>query len=350
MGENIFLQLAQSIRGLLAGAGLSPGAQEVLMDLIGILAVLVFSLINLVVIVLLERRISAFIQQRKGPNKVGPQGILQMVADGLKLLGKEDIIAHSIDKWPFRAAAVLIVVPAILVLSVVPLGKDLIVADLDIGLFFFLAVSSVATMAVLMGGWSSNNKYSLIGGMRAVAQMISYEVALVFSLLGVVMLSGSLKMSEIINAQQTVWFILPQFVAFIVYFIAATAELNRAPFDLVEGEQELIGGYFTEYSGMRFAMFMMGEYINMIAVSAIAAAVFLGGWNAPFGLDIIPSWIWYILKIYFMIFLFMWVRWTFPRLRIDHLMHFGWKVLIPVSLVNILVTGVGIYLYRAIGG
>jgi len=352
MGEktNIFLQLAELIRNAMTSAGLSAGVTEVLLDLIGIIGAVVFALINVLILVILERRISAFMQQRYGPNRVGPGGIFQSLMDAAKMLGKEDIIAHAVDKWPFRTAAILIFIPAVMVYAVVPFGKDMIIADLDIGIFYFIAISSVSTIAILMGGWASNNKYSLIGGMRAVAQMISYEIPLVFSLLGVIMLAGSLKMSDIIEAQKNVWFIIPQFVAFIVYFIAATAELNRPPFDLIEGEQELIGGYFTEYSGLRFGLFYLAEFSNLVAVSSIAAALFLGGWNAPFGLTFIPSWLWYFFKVYFMIFLFLWVRWTYPRLRIDHLMHFGWKVLLPVSLANILVTGVGIYLYRAIGG
>lgn len=352
MGEktNIFLQLAQSLHNSMTSAGYSPGTQEAIMNLLGIVGAAIFALVNVLVLVILERRWSAFMQQRKGPNRVGPMGIFQSFMDAMKLLGKEDIVAHAVDKWPFRFAATLIFVPAIMVWAVVPMGKGMIINDLSIGIFFFISISSVGTMAVLMGGWASNNKYSLIGGMRAVAQMISYEIPLAFSLLGVVMLTGSMRMSDIINAQQHVWFIFPQIIAFIVYFIAATAELNRAPFDLIEGEQEIIGGYFTEYSGMRFGMFYLAEYFNMVAVSSIAAALFLGGWNAPFGWVFIPSWIWYIVKVYFMIFLFMWVRWTFPRLRIDHLMHFAWKILLPVSLANILITGVGIYLYRAIGG
>jgi NADH-quinone oxidoreductase subunit H len=226
----------------------------------------------------------------------------------------------------------------------------MIIQDLNIGIFYFIAIGSTATISILMGGWASNNKYALIGGMRAVAQMISYEVPMVFSLLGVVMLTGSLKMSDIVEAQKTMWFIIPQFVAFIIYYIAATAEINRAPFDLAEGEQELVAGYFIEYSGIRWALFMMAEYANMVAVSAIAVTLFLGGWNAPFGWTFLPGFVWFLIKIYLMLFTFLWVRWTLPRMRVDHLMHFGWKFLIPVSLANIVVTGIGIYVYRMITG
>ncbi len=346
----IFIDLANLIRGWITGMGISEAAAEIVMTAVGAVAVIVFILIHVILLILAERRVSAFFQLRKGPNRLGPIGIGQVLADVVKTLGKEDIIPAGADKFVFKIASTTFFATALLAYAVIPFGEGMIIQDLNIGIFYFIAIGSTATMSVLMAGWSSNNKYAMIGGMRGVAQMISYEIPMVFSLLGVVMLAGSLKMSDIVEAQKNMWFIVPQFIAFLIYYIAATAEINRAPFDLPEGEQELVAGFFIEYSGIRWALFAMAEYANMVAVSAIATTLFLGGWNAPFGLTFIPPFVWFMLKLYVMIFTFLWVRWTFPRLRVDHLMHFGWKFLIPASLANILVTGIGIYIYRAITG
>lgn len=346
----IFLSIATAIREWLLGMGLSAGSAEVIMTAIEALAAVIFILIHVIILILAERRVAAFIQLRKGPNRLGPLGIGQVIADVVKTLAKEDIIPAGADKFIFKVASTTLFATALMAYAIIPFGDKMIIQDLNIGLFYFIAMGSTATLSILMAGWASNNKYALIGGMRAVAQMISYEVPMVFSLLGVVMLAGSLKMSDIVAAQKNMWFIIPQFVAFIIYYIAATAEINRAPFDLAEGEQELVAGYFIEYSGIRWALFMMAEYANMVAASAIATTLFLGGWNAPFGWTFLPPFVWFMLKLYFMLFTFLWVRWTFPRMRVDHLMHFGWKFLIPVSLANIVVTGVGIYVYRMITG
>ncbi len=348
---NLFVLLANWLRQWLEGVGASPDVIEVVMDVFGTVGALVFILLNALILVLLERKAAAFFQQRYGPNRWGPKGVFQTIFDSLKLLSKEDIIPKAVDKWVFKIAAYLIFIPAILVFAVIPFGEGMIIADLNIGIFYFVAVASTATLAFLMAGWGSNNKYSLIGGMRSVAQMVSYEIPLVFSLVGVVMLTGSMKMSAIVAAQSKVWFILPQFLAFLVYFIAGHAELNRGPFDMPEGEQEIVAGPYTEYSGMRWALFFLAEYANLVAVCSIATTMFLGGWNPIPGLGFlpIPTYVWFVLKVYFMIMMFMWTRWTFPRVRIDHLMHFGWKVLIPVSLVNILVTGIGIKIYQWMG-
>lgn len=340
--ENLFVNIASTTRAWLTGLGLPPsliGAAMVLLYLIGIIA---FVLLNVLYLVYLERKIAGYVQQRPGPNRVGPRGLLQTTADVLKLLGKEDIIPSAVDKWVFRLAPIAVFVPATMVYAVVPFGKNMVAVDLNLGVFYFIAISSTATIAFLMAGWGSNNKYSLLGGMRTVAQMVSYEIPLVFSLLGVIMLTGSLKMSDIIAAQKETWFVVLQPVAFIVYFIAATAELNRGPFDLPEGEQELVAGPYTEYSGFKFAFFFLAEYANLVAVSALAVTLFFGGWQGPW----LPSWLWFIIKLYGMIFLFMWVRWTFPRIRVDHLMHFNWKFLLPVSLANIFVTGVVIKVFQ----
>jgi NADH-quinone oxidoreductase subunit H len=236
-----------------------------------------------------------------------------------------------------------------MIYAVLPFGENMAAIDMNIGLFYFAAVASLTSIILWAGGWASNNKYSLVGAMRVVAQMVSYELPLVLALLGVVMLTGTLNMSEIVNAQQGVWFIFTQPLAFLIYFIAGLAETNRTPFCLVEGESEIIAGPYTEYSGMGFAMFFLTEYASVMLISAMCTVVFLGGWLAPFGLTFIPSWLWFFVKMYAMIFIFMWVRWTYPRLRVDQLMGFGWKVLIPLCLANIFVTGVAMKLYQALG-
>ncbi|HHX50718.1 MAG TPA: NADH-quinone oxidoreductase subunit NuoH [Clostridia bacterium] len=340
--ENIFINAAGTLRGWFLGLGLPVVFVETIMALVYLAGILGFVLLNVIYLVYLERKFSAYVQQRLGPNRVGPRGLFQTVMDVLKLLGKEDIIPNATDRWVFRLAAILIMVPAIMVFAVVPFGQGMIAADLNIGIFYFIAISSTATVAVLMAGWGSNNKYSLFGSMRSVAQMVSYELPVVFSILGVIMLTGSLRISDIMAAQKDLWFIVLQPVAFLIYFVAATAELNRGPFDLPEGEQELIAGPYTEYSGMRYALFFLAEYTNMIAVSAIAATLFLGGPQGPW----LPSWLWFLIKVYVMILAFMWVRWTFPRIRIDHMMSLNWKFLVPLSLVNVLLTGISLEIYK----
>ncbi len=262
--------------------------------------------------------------------------------DVLKILGKEDIVPARVDKMVYKTAAFAIFVPSLLVFVVIPFGQGMNALDLNIGVFYILAVSSVTTMVLLMAGWGSGSKYPLLGGMRAVAQMISYEIPYVFSFLGVIMITGSLQMSTIVEAQQGVWNIILQPIAFIIFMIAGNAEINRGPFDLPEGEQELVAGYHTEYSAGRFALFYLAEYSNLLLMSAIGATIFLGGWQGPW----LPGWLWFIIKTYVLIFIFMWARWTFPRIRIDHMMKFNWKVLLPISLANILVTGIGIKAYE----
>nr|WP_141264267.1 NADH-quinone oxidoreductase subunit NuoH [Moorella sp. E308F] len=338
--ENIFTGIAAYLKGLLAGA--PPWVQTLGMGLLYLVGVLAFIFLNAIYLIYLERKVSAYMQQRLGPNRLGPRGLLQSVADAVKLLGKEDIIPRGADKWVFIIAPVIIFIPAVMVYAIIPFGKGMIPVDLNIGVFYFLAVASTTTIAILMGGWGANNKYALLGSMRCVAQMVSYEIPLTFSILGVIMLAGSLQTSQIVAAQEKIWYILLQPLAFLIYFIAATAEVNRAPFDLVEGEQEIIAGPYTEYTGMRYALFYLSEYANLVSVSALAVTLFLGGWHGPW----LPSWLWFLIKVYIMIFIFMWVRWTFPRIRIDHLLSFNWKVLLPLSLANILVTGVGIKVYQ----
>jgi NADH-quinone oxidoreductase subunit H len=319
---------------------MEPG--DIVTAIIYFVTVLVFILINVLILVWLERRVAGFFQERLGPNRVGPFGLLQTVNDTVKLLGKESIIPKAADRMLFKIAPVAIFTTAVALYTVIPFGKDLSVTNTGLGLFFFISFSSTTTIAILMAGWGSNNKYSLLGGMRTVAQIISYEIPLVLSMLGVVMLVGSLNLSDIVNAQKSMWYVVLQPVAFIIFLIAGTAELNRAPFDMPEAEQELVGGYHTEYTGMRFALFFLSEYANLFSISAIAATLFLGGWQGP----LLPSFVWFMIKVYAMIFVFMWFRWTFPRFRMDHMMKLNWKLLIPLALANILLTGAGIKLFQ----
>ena len=319
-----------------------PGQQwvDLCMSLVEIGAIFGVISLSAVVLVYAERKISAFMQRRSGPNRVGPKGLLQTTADMIKLMAKEDIMPTGADKWMWMLAPMLLFLPAAMGYVVFPFDEQVIFADLNIGIFYFIAISSQSVLPFLMAGWASNNKYSLVGGMRTVAQMLSYEVPMVLSILGIVVLTGSMKMSSIVAAQQDIWFVALQPIAFVVYVITATAEINRAPFDLVEGESELVAGPFTEYTGMRWALFFLAEYANLLAVSVIATTLFLGGWSGPW----LPGWIWFLLKVAAMIFLFMWFRWTFPRLRIDQLLAFGWKLLLPLALLNVIITGIGIYL------
>jgi len=345
LADNIFVLGASFLRRLLTWIvdylGLSTFWVELVMVFVYLAAILAIIMLAALVLMLAERKISAFIQLRHGPNRVGFWGLLQPIADMFKLLTKEDIIPRGADKLIFILAPAIVIAPTIMAYSVIPFGKGMVVTDLNLGIFYIFAITSLTTIPFLMAGWSANNKYSLLGGMRSVAQMVSYEIPLVFSLLGVVMITGSLQLSTIVEAQRGIWFIFLQPVAFVIYVIAATAECNRAPFDIHEGESELTAGVYTEYTGLKWALFMMTEYGNLVLVSAIATTMFLGGWHGP----LLPGWFWFGLKTALFIFFFMWIRWTFPRVRIDQLMSFGWKILIPLSLANVLLTGLGIYLF-----
>ena len=299
---------------------------------------------------LAERKVAARIQLRVGPNRVGPYGLLQPAADAVKMLFKENTAPAMRDRLLFLVGPSLIAAAALLAFAAIPLGVNSWfnyqfhwdIAHFNVGLLFVLGVSSYGVYALFLGGWSANSKYSLLGGLRSSAQLISYEMAVSFALMGAVILAGSLDLEQIVSAQRGLWFIVLQPLAFILYFTGAFAETNRAPFDLPEAETELVAGYHTEYSSMRFGLYFLGEYVNMVTVSAIATTLFLGGWLPlipvhPF--DWIPGPIWFLAKVAVLIFVMMWVRWTFPRLRYDRLMGFGWKVLLPLGLVNILITG-----------
>ena len=323
-----------------------------------IAVVMVVVLLSVAYLTYAERKVLSFMQDRLGPMEVGPYGLLQPIADGLKLFFKEDIIPSGANKIIFALAPIICLVPALIGFAVVPYTEEYslfgmsggIITDLNVGLLYILAFASVGTYGVILAGWASNSKYAMLGGLRAGAQIISYELALGLSIVGVLLLSGSLSLREITMAQDGGlwnWNVFYQPVAFVVYVIAAVAETNRLPFDMPEAESELVAGFFTEYSGMRFSFFFLAEYANMILVSCLASILFLGGYEAPMEwLNFIPGFAWLAIKTWALLFFFIWIRGTFPRVRFDQLMKFGWKVLIPITLVNILVTALGVYIYN----
>ena len=323
-----------------------------------ILLVLVVFLTLVAYTVLMERKVLGFIQLRYGPNRVGPWGLLQPLADLVKLLFKEDFTPPMVNKVLFVLAPIITAVTAFLPFAVIPFAKDMlppqltiygqtfdlttaglnqgVIADINVGLLYVFAMGSLAVYGAVLGGWASNSKYSLLGGLRLSAQMVSYELALGLSVIGVLMLTGSLSLVKIVEAQKDMWFIAYQPLGFVLFMIAAFAECARTPFDLIECENELVAGYQTEYSSMKWALFMMGEYAHIIVASALATTLFLGGWQGPF----LPPIVWFMGKTFALVFFFIWVRGTFPRFRFDQLMYLGWKVMLPLSLANIMVTAV----------
>ena len=317
-----------------------------------LLAISLFAVLGLV-LVLMERKVAAHIQIRLGPNRVGPGGMFQTVADTLKLIMKEGLTPDNADKFLFNLAPFVVMMVGMLLLAPIAFAKNFQIWDINIGVLYISAISSLSVIGILMAGWASNNKYSLLGAMRSGAQIVSYELSAGFAVLTIVVLTGSLQLSEIIQAQQNGWWIfkghIPAVIAFVLYIIAVTAETNRAPFDLAEAESELTAGFHTEYSGMKFALFFLAEYINIFIVCAIGATLFFGGWMPlhighwdAFNhiMDYIPSSIWFMGKTFFLIFLIMWFRWTFPRLRVDQLLNLEWKYLLPISLFNLLLVAV----------
>jgi NADH-quinone oxidoreductase subunit H len=307
-----------------------------------------FATVVVLSLVYLERRLIAFMQDRLGPNRVGPQGIFQGIADVMKLFSKEDIVPANADALVFKLSTVVMVISALLVYTVIPFGPSMIISDLNIGILFAAALSSFTAVGMLMAGWGSNNKYALLGAMRAAAQVVSYEIPLVFSIIGIAMITGSLSTVAIVNGQAAWggwrWNIFLQPIGFAVFLLSATAELNRTPFDLMEAESELVAGYHTEYSGVRFALFFLAEYLNAFAVAALGATLFFGGWLGP----ILPPYVWFLIKTYALFFLFYWMRGTLPRVRIDQLMSLAWRYLLPAALVNVVITGIGIAVYQAL--
>ncbi|MGN4712407.1 NADH-quinone oxidoreductase subunit NuoH [Bacillus cereus group sp. MYBK222-1] len=318
----------------------SPSSWTNFFIFFGLAVLLLFAVLGFVTYgILAERKVMGFMQGRIGPNQVGGRfGLLQTVADVLKLLLKEDSIPKAADKPLFILAPVIAFAPAFMVLAVIPFTDKFQFADIGVGLLYYIAVSGITTIGVVTGGWASNNKYSLLGGMRAAAQMISYEIPLVMSVIGIVLLAGSLNLNEIVATQENVWYIFVQPIGFIVFLIAAVAELNRTPFDLPEAESELVSGYHTEYSGFRWAFFMLSEYVYFFGMASLITVLFLGGWNPVMFLGFIPGAVWFALKFSSVVFLLIWFRVTFPRIRGDQLMEFGWKVLLPIALANIFLT------------
>jgi NADH-quinone oxidoreductase subunit H len=322
------------------------------MVIVGVGVIGLFAVLGLI-LVIMERKVSAYMQIRLGPNRVGPKGMMQSMADTVKLLVKEGMTPDGADKFLFNFAPFIAMIVAMLLMAPIAFARDFQIWDINIGVLYITAISSLNVIAILMAGWSSNNKYSLLGAMRSGAQIVSYELSAGLAILVIVVLTGSLQISDIVASQANGWWIfkghIPALIAFVIFMIAVTAETNRAPFDLSEAESELTGGFHTEYSGMKFALFFLAEYINVFIVCGIGATLFLGGWM-PFHIgnwegfnhvmDYIPSSIWFFGKTFFLIFVIMWFRWTFPRLRIDQLLNLEWKYLLPIGMVNILLVTV----------
>ncbi|MGQ0667477.1 MAG: NADH-quinone oxidoreductase subunit NuoH [Nitrospiraceae bacterium] len=341
-----------------------------------IAAVMAIVMVTVLILTLAERKVLGWMQDRMGPMEVGPYGILQPIADAIKLFFKEDIIPAGANKFLFSMAPILALVPALIGFAVIPFGPDqtievfgvsvkpFVISDINIGILYILAFASIGAYGIILGGWASNSKYSLLGGLRSAAQIISYELNVGLAIVGVLIMAGSLSLVKITEAQAGGfwhWYVFafpaPQIFAFVVYVISSVAETNRVPFDLPEAESELVAGFFTEYSGMRFAFFFLAEYANMVLVSCVAAALFLGGWTAPYPGTILgliglesAAWMegvaWFTIKVYGFLFLFFWLRATLPRLRYDQLMKFGWKVMLPIALGNIVVTALAVFMYQ----
>ena len=358
---NSGIDLQGSFVQTLQDFGLSTGLAKAIWLPLPMLLMIIGATVGVLVVVWLERKISAAAQQRVGPEYAGPLGVLQPVADGIKLVFKEDVIPAKADPWLFTLGPVLVVVPVFLSYLIVPFGQNLVVTDLNVGIFIWISLSSIAPIGLLMAGYSSNNKYALLGGLRAAAQSISYEIPLALSVLAIVMMSNSLSTVDIVNQQAGYgilgWNIWRQPVGFIIFWIAALAECERLPFDLPEAEEELVAGYQTEYSGMKFALFYLGSYVNLVLSALVFAVLYLGGWEFFIPLDHLAEWIgvaettpWLqvltaslgiimtLVKAYFLVFIAILLRWTVPRVRIDQLLDLGWKFLLPVSLANLLIT------------
>lgn len=317
--------------------------------LVGVAIMVMYAIIAMIMI-FMERKVCAAFQCRLGPNRVGPWGVCQLFADVIKMLIKEIIVIRRSDKFLYNLAPYIVILGSILAFACIPINKGMEVLDFNVGIFFFMAASSIGVVGILLAGWSSNNKYSLIGAMRSGAQMISYELSVGISILTIVVLTDTMQFSQIVERQADGWFIfkghLPALVAFVIYLIAGNAEVNRGPFDLPEAESELTAGYHTEYSGMHFGLFYLAEFMNLFIVASIAATIFLGGWmplhvtgwqGFNTAMDHIPGFVWFFGKAFFVVWILMWIKWTFPRLRIDQILHLEWKILVPIGLVNLLI-------------
>ncbi|MBN4070624.1 NADH-quinone oxidoreductase subunit NuoH [Olleya sp. AH-315-F22] len=347
---NLSLSITKNIHDWLFSIMPEGAASIVEMVLIALVYLGVFSIVGLF-LVLMERRVAAWFQLRVGPNRVGFQGILQTMADALKLLSKELTGTVKADKFLYNLAPYFVIISSLMALAVIPFTKEFHAFDINIGIFFLIAISSIGVIGILLGGWASNNKFALIGAMRSGVQTISYELSVGLSLLTMILITGSLQLSEIVEVQKNGWLIvqghIPAIIAFMIFMISGTAETNRAPFDMVEAESELGAGFHTEYSGMKFAYFFLAEFINMFLIAAIAATVFFGAWLSPFGITESLPWLgvfWFLGKTFVLVFLMMWFRWTFPRLRVDQLLILEWKYLLPINLVNIIIMALLVWL------
>ncbi len=317
----------------------------VIREVVGILVLVVVLLLSVAYFTYWERKVLAWVQLRKGPNVVGPFGLLQPIADGVKLLMKETVIPSGANRVVFIAAPILTFVLSLIAWAVIPFDFGVVLANINVGILYLFAISSLGVYGIVMAGWASNSRYAFLGALRSAAQMVSYEVSIGFVLVSVLLCAGSLNLTKIVEAQQHIWFVIPLFPMAIIFFASGLAETNRSPFDLVEGESELVAGYFVEYSAMAFALFFLGEYANMILVATMTSLLFLGGWLAPFNIQPFTGWlghawamVWFALKIAAMCFCFLWVRGTFPRYRYDQLMRLGWKVFLPFSLLWLVLT------------
>lgn len=308
---------------------------EVVRTILGLIGVLVVVVVNALVMTWVERKVSGHMQRRIGPKEVGPYGLLQPIVDGIKLVAKDIITPKDVKRPLYFLAPVIIFIPVLVCFVVIPFDAYLQVKDINVGILVIFAFSSLSVLSLLLAGWGSNNKYSLVGAMRSVAQNIAYEIPLLLSLLPILFMCNSFSLKDVVEAQKGAWFILYHPIPFLIYFIAGVAETNRTPFDLPEGESELVAGFHTEYSGMRFALFFLAEYSNMFIISAVATTFFLGGYQGP----ILPGFVWFFIKAYILLFIIVWFRWTWPRVRFDQLLNFSWKVLIPVSFIWLLITG-----------
>ncbi len=326
---------------------------EVILILIKIVLIVVPIMLSVAYLTLAERKVIGYIQVRIGPNRVGPRGLLQPIADGLKLLLKEIIVPTNANRFLFVIAPILALAPALAAWAVVPFSDGMVLADIDAGILYILALTSMSVYGIIISGWASNSKYAFLGALRSAAQVVSYEIAMGFALVGVLLAAGSMNLSQVVLAQQGSilhWFWLPLLPLFLVYFISGVAETNRAPFDVAEGESEIVAGFHVEYSGMTFALFFLAEYANMILVAILAALMFCGGWLSPFqGIPLleplfawVPGLVWVLAKTSFFLFLFLWFRATFPRYRYDQIMRLGWKVFIPITIVWLLVVGAAV--------
>jgi len=350
MSMNIPLSITKTIQDWLIGMMPESAASILAMVIVALIYLGIFAVAGLY-LVLLERKVAAWFQLRIGPNRVGPLGLLQTMADALKLVSKELTGTERADKFLYNLAPYFVIISSLMALAVFPFTQEFQAFDINIGIFFLIAISSIGVIGILLGGWSSNNKFALIGAMRSGVQIISYELSIGLSLLTMILLTGTLQLSEIVEVQKDGWLIvqghIPAIIAFMIYMIAGTAETNRAPFDMAEAESELGAGFHTEYSGMKFAYFFLAEFINMFIIAAIATTIFFGGWLSPFGITESIPWLgvfWFLGKTLVLVFLMMWFRWTFPRLRVDQLLTLEWKYLLPINLVNIVIMAIIVWL------